>query len=86
MTISEGSAMNPTPPAAGSGAPGGNVAVGLANPAALTVEQLARMLAVSEEKVREHVAAGAPVGADGTINLVNYAAWLNRQLAGSDGD
>jgi plasmid maintenance system antidote protein VapI len=56
------------------------------NPVALTIEQVARMLAVPEEKVRDHVAAGAPVGADGTVNLVNYAAWLNRQLAGSDGD
>jgi hypothetical protein len=44
------------------------------------------MLSVSEEKVRSHLAAGAPTAADGTVNLVNYAAWLNRQLAGSDGD
>ena len=69
--------------AADSRDPGGDVAVGPANPAALTVEQLARMLAVSEEKVREHVAAGAPMAADGTVNLVHYVAWLNRQLAGT---
>jgi hypothetical protein len=75
--------MIPPPQADGPAAPG---ATGAINPAALTIEQVARMLAVSEEKVREHLAAGAPVGADGTVNLVNYAAWLNRQLAKSDGD
>ena len=83
MAISEDSSTPVPAPAADSAAPGGTGAV---NPMALTVEQLARMLAVSEEKVREHVAAGAPAGADGTVNLVHYAAWLNRQLAGSDGD
>ena len=61
--------------------PGGPPADGQANPAALTVAQLARMLGVRQEKVQEHVDAGAPVGADGTINLVRYAAWLNRELA-----
>jgi len=50
------------------------------DPAALTPEQLARMLAVPEEKVHEHLAAGAPVAADGTVNLVHYAAWLNKRL------
>ena len=57
-----------------------------ANPAALTVEQLAKMLALPEEKVRDHVAAGAPVGVDGRLNLVHYAAWLNRRLKELDGD
>ena len=57
-----------------------------ANPAALTVEQLARLLGVAAAKVQAHVEAGAPTAANGTINLVHYAAWLNRQLAGSDAD
>lgn len=61
------------------------------NPASLSVEDLARLLSaggkkVTVEKVREHVAAGAPVAADGTMNLVHYAAWLNRQMAEPDGD
>jgi len=56
------------------------------DPAALTVAQLARLLGVAEEKVREHVARGAPVSADGRINLVRYTAWLNRQLKERDGD
>ena len=59
---------------------------GPVDPTALTVEQLARMLAVPAEKVRDHVAGGAPVAVDGTVNLVHYAAWLNRELAKSDGD
>ena len=69
----------PADPAAGGGP-------GAANPAALTVAQLARMLGVGEQKVRDHVAAGAPTGPGGTINLVHYSAWLNRELANRDGD
>jgi len=69
-----------------SGAPARPPADRPVDPTALTVEQLARMLAVSAEKVRDHVAAGAPVAADGTVNLVRYAAWLNRELGRRDGD
>lgn len=57
-----------------------------ANPAALTAAQLARLLGVAEQKVRDHLDAGAPVGADGMINLVHYTAWLNRRLRQHDGD
>jgi hypothetical protein len=32
---------------------------------------------VTEELIRRHIAAGAPATADGRINLVHYAAWLN---------
>jgi hypothetical protein len=73
-------------PAADGRAPGAPPADGPANPAALTVEQLAKMLAVPVETVRDHVAAGAPTGLDGTINLVHYAAWRNRRLKELDGD
>jgi len=58
---------------------------GTVNPMALGVEQLAKMLAVPEGKIREHVAAGAPVDTNGRINLVRYAAWLNRRLKELDG-
>ena len=78
--------MIPPPPADGSSSPD---APGAVNPTALTAAQLARMLGVSEEAVRRHLAAGAPASADGRINLVHYAAWLNRELASSgenDGD
>jgi hypothetical protein len=83
MATSKDSSTPVATPAADSIAPGGG---GPVNPAALTIEQMARMLAVPEEKVHAHVAAGAPVGADGTVNLVNYAAWLNRRLKELDGD
>lgn len=67
-------------------APGDQEAV---NPAALTVAQAAKVLSavgngpVSEEAIRRHIAAGAPTTADGRLNLVHYAAWLNRD---GDGD
>jgi hypothetical protein len=73
-------------PAESLAATGGPQADGPANPTALTLEQLAKMLAVPVERVRDHVAAGAPTGPGGTINLVNYAAWLNRRLKELDGD
>jgi len=57
-----------------------------ADPRALSVTDLARLLNVAEEKIREHIVAGAPTAADGTINLVHYAAWLNQRLKERDGD
>ena len=35
----------------------------------------------AEAALRKTLAAGAPANDDGTINLVNYAAWLVRELA-----
>ena len=86
MATSKDSGMIPPPPADGPSAPGGPGAV---NPAALSVAHLARMLAVPEETIRRHLAAGAPASADGRVNLVHYAAWLNKELASlgeNDGD
>jgi len=86
MATSKDSGMIPPPPAEGPSAPGGPGAV---NPAALTAAQLARMLGVAEQTIRRHVAAGAPASADGRVNLVHYAAWLNKELASlgeNDGD
>ncbi len=54
------------------------------NPAALPVADAARILGLPEETLLSHVKDGAPVAADGAINLVHYAAWLNQRLA--DGD
>lgn len=56
------------------------------NPMGLTVEEAARLLSLPVDKVREHLAQGLPTGPDGRINLVQYAAWLNRQLVEDDGD
>ena len=63
---------------------------GTANPSALTVEQLARLFAASGSKfvtvevIRRHIEAGAPVAADGRVNLVHYVAWVAREVANAD--
>ena len=60
------------------------------NPASLSVEDLARLLSagggkkVTREQVQADIDAGAPVGRDGRMNLVHYAAWLARAVQ-SDG-
>ena len=56
------------------------------DPTALSLEQAARLLSaaggtISEDLVRRHVQQGLPTNADGRINLVTYAAWLNREEA-----
>ena len=57
------------------------------NPTALPVAEAARLLsavggqAVTVEMLQADVAAGAPTNADGTLNLVHYAAWLVREMA-----
>lgn len=58
-----------------------------ANPGAMTPEQVSKILAAvgsrhaSPEAVARHIAAGAPVSADGKINLVHYVAWLVREVS-----
>jgi len=54
------------------------------NPMALSVEEAARLLGLSPETVRGHVARGLPTDSEGRINLVQYAAWLNGELARGD--
>lgn len=61
------------------------------NPAAMPVADAARMLAraggqrVTEDMLRADIDAGAPTNADGSINLVHYAAWLVKEMsAGGD--
>ena len=56
------------------------------NPTSLTVHDLARLLsaaggkAITVEQVQADLDAGAPLGPDGRINLVHYAAWLMREV------
>ena len=50
------------------------------NPMALTADEAAKTLGVPHEWVEEDLEAGAPANPDGTINLVQYAAWLNLKL------
>jgi uncharacterized ferredoxin-like protein len=60
------------------------------NPNALSLADAARLLArvggqaVSVEVLQADVAAGAPTNADGTINLVHYAAWLLKEMGRAD--
>ena len=55
------------------------------NPQSLRLADMARILtamgpkAVTVEMLEADVAAGAPTNADGTMNLVHYAAWLVRE-------
>jgi hypothetical protein len=57
---------------------------------ALTPVQAAKILAaagnrrITEAMVRADIEAGAPTNADGTVNLVHYAAWLTREAAHGD--
>ena len=56
-------------------------------PTALTPEALARLLsaaggkAVTSDMIQAATDAGAPVGLGGRINLVEFMAWLERELA-----
>ena len=60
------------------------------SPTSLTVADAVRLLTkagsqtVRVEMLQADLAAGAPVNADGTINLVHYAAWLVRERASRD--
>ena len=55
------------------------------NPTALAVADLAVLLSrsggtrISPDLIRQDLAAGAPQNADGTVNLIHYAAWLVHQ-------
>ena len=60
------------------------------SPQALRLADLARILSalgtrpVTVDMLQADVDAGAPKNADGTINLVNYAAWLVKGIARGD--
>jgi hypothetical protein len=60
------------------------------NPISLTVADAARLLtkasgqSVTAELLEADLEAGAPANADGTINLLHYAAWLVREVVSRD--
>jgi hypothetical protein len=64
-----------------------NVAIRLT---ALSLADAAKVLSrsggrpVTEAMLRADVAEGAPANADGTVNLIHYAAWLVKELAHGD--
>ena len=56
------------------------------DPSSLSVQDAARLLNVNARDLQADIEAGAPTNANGSINLVHYAAWLNLQLQeGPDG-
>ena len=56
------------------------------DPTRLSVEQAAKLLSaayrerIEPEKIRLDLQNGAPVNADGTINLVHYSAWQAKEM------
>ncbi len=58
------------------------------NPTALPRADAARLLSaaggqhISVEMLEADVAAGAPTNANGTFNLMHYAAWLVKEASG----
>ena len=50
------------------------------SPLAVALDALPKLLGIPEELVDVHMKAGAPVGPDGTVNLIAYCAWLNREM------
>ncbi|MEQ9616646.1 MAG: hypothetical protein RLN60_01285 [Phycisphaerales bacterium] len=59
------------------------------NPAALSIADASRVLTrvggapITEAMLRADIDTGAPTNGDGTLNLVHYAAWLVREMAGN---
>ena len=57
------------------------------NPMAMDAADAARLLSraggggVTEDMLRADIESGAPTNADGTVNLVHYAAWLVREMS-----
>lgn len=57
------------------------------SPTSMTLADAAKLLtavggsSVTEEMLREDLGLGAPANADGTLNIVHYAAWLVREVA-----
>jgi hypothetical protein len=62
----------------------------LLNPTAMTIHDAARLLTtvgggpISESMIRADLEAGAPANADGTLNLVHYAAGLVQEMSRGD--
>jgi hypothetical protein len=60
------------------------------NPTAMAIRDAARLLTtvgsvpISESTIRADLEAGALANADGTLNLVHYAAWLVKEMSRGD--
>lgn len=57
------------------------------NPSALALENAAKLLTkvggknIAEDVLKADIEAGAPVNPDGSLNLVQYAAWLVKGMS-----
>ena len=49
------------------------------NPTALTVDQAAQVIGVKAGVISRHIEDGLPTATDGTVSLITYAAWLNKE-------
>ena len=62
------------------------------NPLAVPIADAVRLLSrlggkpISEATIRADIDSGAPLNPDGTLNLVEYAAWLVREMGKADGN
>ena len=60
------------------------------NPQALRLADVARILdalgpmPITVEMLQADIDQGAPVNANGTVNLVHFAAWLVKEMASGD--
>ncbi len=60
------------------------------DPTRLSIEQAGKLLSaayrerIEVAKIQEDIDAGAPTNADGTINLVIYAAWQAEEMGRGD--
>ena len=60
------------------------------NPQALRLADVARILGalgpmpITVEMLQADIDQGAPVNANGTVNLVHFAAWLVKEMASGD--
>ena len=62
------------------------------NPSAMTLADAARLLSkvggrsITEAMLKDDVATGAPTNADGTLNLIHFAAWLVKEVNRTAGE
>ena len=60
------------------------------DPTRLSIEQAAKLLSAAYReridalKIQDDIDSGAPSNSDGTINLVNYAAWQSEEMGRAD--
>ncbi len=60
------------------------------DPTRLSIEQAAKLLSaayrerIDAVKIQDDIDSGAPSNSDGTINLVNYAAWQSEEMGRAD--